>query len=167
MKGPRPIKRRGHLSTSPFSPFHARSKTVALCMILQATLHFMNKIAVLLYEKMKGCDWQLRLHSINGEVNAKIVHVKTAKKSSACLGQYDAIERRIRQLHKESKYCLTRTLSEGNVEVERARLLTLKEDTAKDARRHQISVTEVGDYNLILGGLNEFQELLKARKTLE
>jgi hypothetical protein len=50
---------------------------------------------------------------------------------------------------------------------ERARLLTIEEETATDARRHQISVTEVGDYNLILGGLNEFQEVLKARKTLE
>jgi len=50
---------------------------------------------------------------------------------------------------------------------ERARLLTIEEETAKDARRHQISMTEVGDYNLILGGLNEVQEVSKARKTLE
>jgi len=58
--------------------------------------HFMSKIATLICEKMKGCDWQLRLRSIDGEVTAKIVHVKTAKKSSAYLGQCDAIERRIR-----------------------------------------------------------------------
>ena len=45
--------------------------------------------------------------------------------------------------------------------------MTIEEETATDARRHQISVTEVGDYNLILGELNEFQEVLKARKTLE
>ena len=97
--------------------------------------HFMNKIAALICEKMKGCDWQLRLRSIDGEVTAKIIHVKTGKKSSAYLGQCDAIERRIRYIRKERK------VSERNVEVvtqlrERARLLTIEDETAKDARRH-------------------------------
>ena len=114
----------------------------------------------------------MRLDAIDGEVKAKIAEVKTGRKSSACLGQCDAIERRIRQIRKERKGCLTRALSERDVEMttqlrERARLLTIEEETAIDARRQQISVTEVGDYNLILGGLNEFQEVLKARKKIE
>ena len=37
----------------------------------------------------------------------------------------------------------------------------------KDTNREQTAVTEIGEYNLILGGLNEFQEVLKTRKYLE
>ena len=56
---------------------------------------------------------------------------------------------------------LTRALSEVSVEVisqlkERARLLGLEEDSAKYANRVQTAETEIGDYNLILGGLSEF-----------
>jgi hypothetical protein len=83
----------------------------------------------------------VRLDTIDSEVKAKIAQVKAAKKSSAYLGQCDAIERRIRQRRKERKGCLTQELSEHDVEVttqlrEQARLLTIKEETATDARRH-------------------------------
>ena len=67
---------------------------------------------------------------------------------------------------------MTRALSEVSVEVisqlkERARILGLEEDSAKDANRVQTAETEIGDYNLILGGLSEFQEILKTTKSLE
>ena len=63
-------------------------------------------------------------------------------------------------------------LSEVSAEVisqlkERARIFGLEEDTAKDANRVQTAETEIGDYNLILGGLSEFQEILKTREYLE
>jgi len=134
--------------------------------------HFMNKIAAQICEKMKGCDWQLRMNTIDDEGKAKIVEVKTAKKSSAYLGPCDAIDKQIRKLRKGRKECLTRALSERNVELssqlrEQARLLAIEEERATDAKKEQMSVTEVGDYNLIIGGLNEFQEVLNSRKTLQ
>ena len=80
--------------------------------------------------------------------------------------------KRIRQIRKEKKEYLTRALDEVSVELisqlkERARLLGLGEDSAKDANRVQTAETEIGDYNLILGGLSEFQEILKTTKILE
>ena len=76
--------------------------------------------------------------SINAEVKSKIVDIQTTRKSSTCLGQSNAIVKRIRQIRKEKKECLTRALSEVSVEVisqlkERARILGLEEDSAKDA----------------------------------
>ena len=67
---------------------------------------------------------------------------------------------------------MTRALSEVNVEVgsqleERARILAIEEEAAKYANRLQTAVTEIGEYNLILGGLSEFVEILKTRKGLD
>ena len=50
---------------------------------------------------------------------------------------------------------------------ERARILGLEEDSAKDANRVQTAETEIGDNNLILGGLSEFREILKTTKSLD
>ena len=36
----------------------------------------MNKIAAQICEKMKGCDWQVRLDTIDSEVKAKISQMK-------------------------------------------------------------------------------------------
>jgi len=110
--------------------------------------------------------------SIDAEVKSKIVDIKSVRKSSACMGQSNAIAKRTRQIQKEKKECLTRALSEVSVEVssqltERARILALEEDTSKDANRVQTAETEISEYNLILGGLSEFVEILKPRKILD
>ena len=68
--------------------------------------------------------------------------------------------------------CLTRALSEVSDEVksqlkEGDRVLAIEEEVAKDANRLQSAGTEIGEYNLILGGLNEFVEILKTRKGLD
>jgi len=79
--------------------------------------HFMNKVSDSIRKKMEGCAWQLRMMSIDAEVKSKIVDIKTARKSSTCLGQSNAIVKRIRQIRKEKKDCLTRALSEVSAEV--------------------------------------------------
>ena len=43
----------------------------------------------------------------------------------------------------------------------------MEETLARDALCEQTSLTEVGDYNLLLTGLKEFEEVLKARKSVE
>ena len=50
---------------------------------------------------------------------------------------------------------------------DQTRLVGMEETLARDALREQTSLTEVGDYNLLLTGLKEFEEVLKARKSVE
>ena len=136
------------------------------------TPHFMNKVSDSIRKRMDGCAWQLKVLSIDAEVKAKIVDVKTARKSSACQGESNEISRQIRQIQKKRKECLARALSEVSVEVssqlkERARILAIEEEAATDASRLKTAETEIGEYNLILGGLGEFVEILKTRKGLD
>ena len=48
-----------------------------------------------------------------------------------------------------------------------ARQLGEDETLTRNALRAQTSLTEIGDYNLLLAGLKEFEEGLKARKSLD
>ena len=47
--------------------------------------HFMNNVSECIRDKMKGCDWQLRVMAIDADVKAKIAEVNMTKKSSASL----------------------------------------------------------------------------------
>ena len=53
--------------------------------------HFMNKMSDSIHKKMEGCAWQLIVLSIDAEMKAKIVDIKTARKSSAYIGQRNTI----------------------------------------------------------------------------
>jgi len=50
---------------------------------------------------------------------------------------------------------------------EEAKRLGVNEEAAKDALREQTALTEIGDYNLILQCLKEFQDDLKAKNALD
>ena len=65
--------------------------------------HFMNNVSECIRDKMKGCDWQLRVMAIDADVKAKIAEVNMTKKSSASLVESRNIERRIRQIRKQKK----------------------------------------------------------------
>ena len=134
--------------------------------------HFMNKISVCIHDKMKGCEWQATVLAIDADVKAKIAEIQLAKKSSPTLEPTRVIERNIRRIRKQKKHCMSRVQSETNVVLaaqffDQATLLGMEETLARDALREQTSLTEVGDYNLLLAGLKEFQEVLKARKSVE
>ena len=65
--------------------------------------HFMNKVSDSIRKMMDRCAWQLKVLSIDAVVKAKIIDIKTARKSSACQGESNEISRQIRQIRKKRK----------------------------------------------------------------
>ena len=132
----------------------------------------MNNVSDCIREKMNGCEWQLRVMAIDGEVKRRIVDVNGAKKSSVTSAESRSIATRIRQIRKQKKDCEVRAEREQIVELrsqfhEEAKQLGATEEAEKDALREQTALTEIGDYNLILQGLKEFQDVLKAKNALD
>jgi hypothetical protein len=102
--------------------------------------HFMNNVSDCIREKMNGCEWQLRVMAIDGEVKRRIVDVNGAKKSSVTSAESRSIATRIRQIRKQKKDCEVRAEREQIVELrsqfhEEAKQLGANEEAEKDALR--------------------------------
>jgi hypothetical protein len=65
--------------------------------------HYWVSIGDAIKNKMKGCDWQVRLANIDGEVDAKIKDIETKIKQCQAEEDYKAIKEKIRKVRKNVK----------------------------------------------------------------
>ena len=79
--------------------------------------HFMTNLSDCIRDKMNGCDWQLRVMAIEGEVKTRIIQINAAKKSSVGLADSRIIASKIRQIRKQKKVCETRAQTEQIAEL--------------------------------------------------
>ena len=79
--------------------------------------HFMTNLSDCIRDKMNGCDWQLRVMAIEGEVKTRIIQINAAKKSSVGLADSGIIASKIRQIRKQKKECETRAQTEQIAEL--------------------------------------------------
>jgi len=135
--------------------------------ITNVMIHLSNCIR----DKMMGYNWQLRVMNIDLEVKVKITKVNTAKRLGACVEESKEIDKRIKQIRKRKKDCNTRVTRETIDELANkfrleAKQLEKCEEVARDVLRQQTSMTNIGEYKIILEGLKDFQGILKSKNKL-
>jgi len=121
---------------------------------------------------MKGCEWQVRVMTANAEVKEKIRGIKDAIKTSDALSASNEIKKKIRVIRKRIKECDTKAKNEMDERKsdqfrENAGRYRVPEESAKEEFRLQAESTELGEYNLILAGLCDFESVLKAKNALD
>ena len=134
--------------------------------------HFWIAVSNAIRERMKGCEWQVRVTSVDAEVKDKIREIKEAIKTSDALAASNEIKKKIRVLRKKIKECDKKAdneMDKGTSDQfrEHADNYRVQEESAKEEFRFQAESTELGEYNLILAGLCEFEGVLKAKNALD
>jgi len=99
------------------------------------------------------------------------VGINAAKMSSVSLADSMIITSRIRQICKQKKECETRAQTEQIAKLrikfsDQAKQLGVVEEAAIDALSENTALAEIGEYNLILQVLKEFQDVLNAKCVL-
>jgi hypothetical protein len=134
--------------------------------------HFWIAVSTAIRERMQGCEWQVRVSAIDDEVKEKIKEIKEAIRTSDALSVSNGLKRKIRRIRKQVKECEKKAESEVDERTRRwhkedAEHHRVLESAAKDEFRHQAETTELGEYNLILAGLCDFESVLKAKNALD
>ena len=115
--------------------------------------HFWVSIGDAIKAKMEGCDWQVRLANIEGEVDAKIKNIEVKIKHCQAGAESKIVKAKIRRVRKDAK------TATGPDKV----VLTSLEEEFLEKLRDLSGSNALGDYNLIHAGLKELEVLLKAR----
>ena len=116
--------------------------------------HYWKSISDKIILKMKDCPWQLRLWHIEEEVSGHICQVELKIKSCQTTNGSKEIKNSIQHVWKEIKATQSQ---EVKATLER------EEVALQDELRSLSQQGLVGDYNLILQGTQELEEVLKAR----
>ena len=114
--------------------------------------HFWCSVSGAIVDKMKGCDWQVKVNALDDQVADRIRSAEAKLKEHNSLPQTKHLKAKLRRIRKKAR--------QTEDETEKASLEVEADQVLEDLREVS-ATTAVGDYNLVIAGLKEFTEVLK------